>query len=259
MRDAKTQPLGLVLALIVCLCCLSTSTAGAQTATISKWRLDVASVEESVSLGKWKAVRRKAERLATDIRHEGWHGRRLKELLADVAMYQAVAYANLGQTEDAIWYWHVAQNVDHRIRNKNLDSYGSAGKLLREFPLRPRGKAPPNVHLVEKIYGKFVPTRPPKDWAPELLYNAAIASERPADVFVEMVVSRKGRAHHPVMRRPDIHPVLIYGILVALRDLPAFEPARFAGDPVDSLFDLGIPLRMSRWNQGGQAFTGEVQ
>lgn len=259
MRDAKTHSLGLVVAVAGSLCCLSTSTAGAQTATISKWRLAFESVEESVSLGKWKAVKRKADRLATDIRHEGWHGRGLKELLADVAMYQAVAFANLGQTEDAIWYWHVAQNVDHRIRDKNLDGYGSAAKLLREFPLRPRGKAPPNVHLVEQIYGKFAPARPPLEWAPELLYNAAIASERAADVFIEMVVDRRGRAHHPVMKRPDIHPVLVYGVLVALRDVPAFEPARFSGDPVDSLFDLGIPLRMSRWNQGGRAFTGEVQ
>ncbi len=257
--DVKTHALGLVAVITYSWCCLSASGAGAQTAAISKWRLDVESVEKSLSEGKWKAVQRKANKLATDIRHEAWHDRGLKELLADVAMYQAVAYANLGKTEDAIWYWQVAQNIDHRIRNKSLDSYGSAAKLLREFPLRPLGKAPPSVQLVEQVYSKFKPAIPPTKWAPELLYNASIASERPGSVFVEFLVDRRGRARHPVMARSDIHPVLVYGVLVALRDLPAFEPAQFAGGSVDSLFDLGVPLRMSRWDQGGQAFTGEVQ
>ncbi|MEM7587587.1 MAG: hypothetical protein AAF560_29635 [Acidobacteriota bacterium] len=256
--DAKCSWPGFLAGMLFVLALPSTP-AQAQSVAISKWREDFAAAQASLEQGKWKAAKRKADKLATEIGHEAWYERDLEKLLANVAMMQAVTRANLGKTEEAIWYWLVAQNVDRRIRETNLETYGSAAKLLREFPLRPLGKAPPNVHLVEQIAGQFRGARPPKKWAPELLYNAAIASEKPSSVYVEFLVDRRGRARHPVIQSVDVHPVLVYGILVALYDLPAFEPASLRGDPVDSLFDLGVPLRMSRWNQGGQAFVGEVQ
>ena len=224
-----------------------------------KWWAEVEDVDAKLRAGKWKAGKRAAGKLAEDVLLSSWHDRELRRVLAELAFHQAAASANLGEKDDAVWFWHMAQNVDPKIRDKDFAPYGEAGKLLREFPLRRKGQVPPTFRVVRSVYGRRF-TRPvvPKDWSPTIPRNPGVANERSGDVHVELIVDRHGQPHHPVILTPDNHPVLVYGMLESLRTMPRFEPARDSGEPVDSLFKYVISPRTGRWDQGGQTFTGRV-
>ncbi len=233
--------------------------AAAQRPGTDPWRPKVDKVDEQLRAGKWKSGQRKARRLAAEICAEGWYGRELKETLAELAFYQAAAAANLGERDAAAWYWHTAQNVDRRIRERDLAPYGEAGKLLRELRLRRPGTAPPPFRLAEPDYGKYRRARLTEAWAPVLSHNPGAAAERPGDLYVELIVDREGAVHHPVVLTGGANPVLVYGTLEALRAMPRLEPARYGGEPVDSLFKYTLTPDFSRWHKGGKTFTGEIQ
>ena len=222
------------------------------------WEHELEEVDEKLRAGKWKAGHRGARKLAEEILFHGWHDRQLKRILAEVGFFRAAAAANLGRKDEALWYWYVAQNVDRRIREKDLSPYGEASKLLREFPLRRKGTAPPSFGVVEPRYGRFTRAVLDKEWSPVIPNNMAAQEERPGDVHVELIVDRNGQPHHPVMLT-HLHPVVTYGILDALFVMPRLEPARDSGEPVASLFKYVISPTWSRWNQGGNTLRGKIQ
>ena len=217
----------------------------------SQWSPEVAKIDALLQQGKWKPGKRKAHKLAEEIIGESWYGRGLRRVLAELAFLQAVGSANLGERDEAIWYWHIAQNVDHRIRDKDLAPYGEAGKLLREFPLRRRGQAPPAFKVVDPgICRDCNFPRLAERWSPAIPPNAGKAAEQRGDLQVEIIVDREGRPSHPVVLSRDFHPVAVYGALEALRSMPRFKPAHNYGEPVDTLYKFHLDLKQSRWEQG---------
>ncbi len=224
----------------------------------SQWQEDLEQADAKLRDGKWKPGKRAARKLAEEVLFHGWHDRGLGQILAELACYQAVASANLGQKDEAIWFWHMAQNIDLKIRDKDLAPYGEAGKLLREFPLRLRGEAPPSFQVVEPIAGRFVHAAKDPSWSPELPYNAGAQAERPGDLHVELIVDRHGQAHHPVVLATQ-HPIMVYGLLDVLRTMPRLKPARDSGEPVDSLFKYVITPSYTRWDQGGSSLRGTIE
>ena len=250
MRQVFSLILGTALAL----------TAAAQDSTRGpyQWQEDLEKADAKLREGKWKPGKRAARKLAEEVLFHGWHDRGLKQLLAELACYQAVASANLGQRDEAIWYWHMAQNIDRKIRQKDLTPYGDAGELLREFPLRDGGTAPPSFQVVEPIAGRFVHAAKDPGWAPEVPYNQGAQDERPGDVHIELIVDRHGQPHHPVILAYQ-HPVVVYGLLEALRTMPRLKPARDSGEPVASLFKYIITPTYSHWDQGGESLRGTIK
>ncbi len=223
----------------------------------SQWQEGLNKVDAKLRAGKWKPGARAARKLAEEVLSHSWHDRELKRILAELAFYQAAASANLGQKDKAVWYWHMAQNVDRRIREKDLAPYGAAGNLLLEFPLRQKGRAPPNFPVVEPVAGRFVHAVKDPGWSPVVPYSPG-HGERSGDLHVELIVDRHGQPHHPVILT-DPHPIVVYGTLDALSTMPHFEPARDSGEPVDSLFRYAVTPTYSRWDQGGNTLKGTIK
>ena len=210
--------------------------------------------------GSWKPGKRKAHKLAETILKQSWYGPGLRQILAELAFLQAAASANLGERDEAIWYWHMAQNIDRRIHDKDFSPYGEAGKLLREFPLRQRGAAPVPYRVVDPgICRECNFPRLEEKWAPAIPFNAAKVEELKRDLPVELIIDKEGRPRHPVVLSRDLHPVAVYGGLEALRTLPRFKPAHNYGDAVDTLYKLRINLQHSRWEQGGPKLGGRIK
>ncbi len=228
-----------------------------------EWREEVAKVDAKIRDGNWKAGGRKAHKLAEEVITEAWFGQGLREILAELAFLQAVAAANLGERDKAIWYWHIAWNVDPKIRDHDLAPYGAAGKLLREFPLRRRGEAPPAYRVVDP---GICPTcnfpRLAEKWDPAIPPNAAKvarAVEAQSMMRVEIIIDREGKPLHPVVLSRHMHPVAIYGALESLRTLPNFTPAHNYGEAVDTLWKFRMNLEHSRWEQGGAKLRGRIE
>ena len=190
--------------------------AGGQSRATSRWQKDLDKVDAKLRAGRWQAGQRAARKLAENVLSRGWHDRALRSVLADLACYQAAASANLDSNDEAAWYWHMAQNLDARVRDKDLAPYGEAAKLLREFPLRRRGQATARFRVIEPRYGRFTHAVMAEGWSPAMPSNPGARDQRPEAIHVELIVDRHGRPHHPVvLARP--HPVMVYGLLDALR------------------------------------------
>ncbi len=239
----------LISSAILILLLLSASPSPADVVNNSEWKSDLESLEESLRAHKWKPARRAAQKLGKKVMNKSWYGPNLDKVLAEAALAQAIAGANLGDDGEAVWYWHVAINLNHRIRDRDLGPYGRAGKLLYEFPLRAHGEVP--VGFENRERGPLNPSHPPKVpdvGVPTFIINLAGVETRQGDFHVEVIVDKEGRLHHPVVESTYLHPILIYAVLDWLARVPPFEPRRFfEGGASDSLYDISMDFNSTRW------------
>ena len=225
----------------------------------SIWRAAVDEIDADLRAGKWKPSRRKANQLAQQVVRESWYGVGLREVLSELAFQQAAAAANMGRRDEAVWFWEIAQNIDPRIRDKDLNPYGEASKLLREFPLRRKGEIPARFRVVRPSFSRiFKYPRASDGWAPTIPLNAAARIERVGDLKVELIVDEEGKPHHPVLLTTHQHPVIIYGALDAFRTMPNFLPATDNGEAVDCIFEYTASFKLSRWDKGGKLLEGTL-
>jgi Gram-negative bacterial TonB protein C-terminal len=211
---------------------------------------EMAEVDAKLRRGKWRAALAHTERLTETVLGRTWHGRELPAIVAELALYHALAEADLDRREPAIWHWHIAQNLDFRIAKRDLAPYGKAGKLLYEHPLRSRGEVPAPFVVPDHYPGGPPyegPRRPEMKSVPEVVNNAGAAQEGSGDFQVELLIDEQGEVHQPVVISSHLHPIIIYASLEWLRRLPAFTPARFEGEPADALETITVKFQVSRW------------
>ena len=223
----------------------------------SKWWSQVEPIEGSLDNGRWKYARRNTIKLTETILKESWQDRELDALLGELALYRAIAEANLGQWETANWYWHTALNLNRRIAARDLTSYGVAASSLSEAPKRKKGDIP-----VSFLGGAATPDGPvtppgfPDVTVPTLLNNTAAARHRSADFEVEIIVGEKGRIHQPVVVSRHLNPVVIFACLDWMHGVPKLEPAQFEGRPVAATYTVMIEFQINPYS-GALVITEE--
>jgi len=218
----------------------------------SPWWEEVRRLERAAHDGQWKRLRRQAPGLAERITARSWHHPDLRPIFAELALYEALAVANLGDDERAVWLWHTAQNIYPPIRRRDLSSYGRAAKLFAEYPLRARGEVPyrwSKTLLQGPLRGRSLerPKSLEKGDPPVVLESFAVRTEN-ADrpLTMELILDEQGRPHEPVVYLPpDPHPAVVYAVL---RTVPRrrFAPGRLDGEPRPFLIDLKIRFRVLR-------------
>ncbi len=243
---------------VLVIACMSTGSLFAQTLRSTaddhvppaQYQEELEKLDKNLRDHKWKSGLRSARRLTDTILGRSWYGKELGRMLSELALYQAVAEANLGKRDDAVWHWHVAQNLDFRMRRRDLSPYGEAGKLLQEFPLRARGEVPVGF-VVPTTYptGPRLdrPRRPKMRTVPTVLNNTGATIEGSGDFKVEVIIDQSGEFHQPVVVSSYLHPVVIYASLEWLRKWGPFEPALFEGEPADFLDEITVQFNVSRW------------
>ena len=166
---------------------------------------------DSLRNGRWKYARKSAKKLADRILKEAWSDRELKAVLAELALYQAIAEANLDDRDDAIWHWHTALNLEPKIARRDFSGYGKAGRLFIEFPLRKRGEIPPGFQDPAASPSRPPTTPiPPPMTIPTLLNNNGSIRQPSGNFEVEIVVDSGGELHQPVVISGHLHPIVIY-------------------------------------------------
>lgn len=214
----------------------------------SQWWSDVEKVEDTLRSGKWKSGAKKAQRLVDEVVRKSWRGPELKKVLSRLALLQAIAEANLGKDREAIWHWHVACNLDFRVRKTDFSGWGEAGKLLLEYPLRKRGGVPVGFDPLKPALTDHV--RPPavqrQAVPPVVLENTGAALDHRGDLEVEVIVDQDGVLHHPVVLS-ELNPVIVYATLQSLFERKPFIPGTVNGEARDFVFDITVQYHVERW------------
>lgn len=223
----------------------------------SKWWPQVEPIDGSLHNGRWKYARRNSIKLTETILKESWKDRELDALLRELALYRAIAEVNLGQRETAQWYWHTALNLNRRIAERDLTSYGMAAASLSEVPRRKKGKIPARfLGGGSPPDGPVTPPGFPDATVPTLLNNTAAARQRAADFEVEIIVDEKGRIHQPVVVSRHLNPVVVFACLDWMHRVPKLEPAQFKGRPVAATYTVMIEFQINPYS-GALVITEE--
>jgi len=212
----------------------------------SDWWPKVELIDGSLHNGRWKYARKSAAKLGDTITRESWGDPDLGAVLAELALYQAIAEANLDLRDDAIWHWHTALNLEPTLARRDLSSYGKAERLLVEFPLRKRGEMPPGFPDTSTEPGAVAttPVAPPGP-IPTVVNNNAGARESTGNFEAEIIVDSHGELHQPLVISRQLHPVVIYSCLEWLHEMPPFEPGRIGGQAVSALYPLIVQFQVS--------------
>ena len=230
--------------LVVVLGILVAPRAGGDDLTASPWWPSLVKIDERLLEGKWKVAAKIARKLAVEAEGKSWRDPALRHIMTDVALFRAIAAANLGERQAAIHYWHIALNIDsRRARQRDLTAYGDAAKILFEFPLRRKGEIPPGFEVLRSPYRKGFerPVIPKSERT--VIENTGAWRDRPPNFHAEVLLDKEGRIHQPVMTS-ETHPVLAYATLeFFLFEIGPGKPARMDGEPVDVIYFVTMQYR----------------
>lgn len=217
----------------------------------SRWWDEVKRIDRMLESGSWKRALRVLDRQVPEILRLSWSEPDLDRVLGRLALQRAIANANLGNENDALWYWHTAQNLDKSIADTDLAPYGKAAALFASHPLRQPGAVPAGRDVKRSPFfasGVTPPRAQARDDVPTVLENTAARDQYVAPVRVEVIIDAQGRLQQPVVEAPAIHhPAVLYGTLETIRSW-SYDPATQDGKPVDCLYEVEMDLsRRSRW------------
>lgn len=240
---------------------------------VDAWRRRLDELDRTLLAAGWEAAAPLAEALIDEIAAEG--GGAGSDLVAEAVTALALADAGRGRTDDAVWNWHLAQNLAHELRWADLSAYGAAGELLAAHPLRRPGElaagapAPagdePEFGSLRRTSGKDpVYPEPHGRTVPvvEIVLRAGgpespvvLSVDPPAAVLAALRALRGWRfapdSEQPSVRRLSLPPRIRPGA-------PAPEPAtsRFAKLALEALNDGDGVLAECYWDQVGAADRG---
>ena len=202
------------------------------------WTKRLQEADAALKDGKGKKAEKIARLLARDMMDDILFGESAGQWMGTACLMRSLGAAQQGRAEEAVWYWHVAQNLYPTVRGYDLSPYGEAGKLLMASPLRPEsfGELPPTWD--EASTG----ITPPKEtFAPFAVYPLATTDlEAELTIPVECRIDEAGRLSHPLVASGDWGgPTFVYAVLDALRAW-TLEPARRDGEPVIALHRLRV-------------------
>jgi hypothetical protein len=204
---------------------------------LARWQKALQSQNELLRQQEWRRAAKDARKLVEEMVEGVLAGEGSAQLLASAVAQQAVAEAGLGHQDEAVWLWHLAQNLDPGLRRVTLGAYGPPGQALGRRPLRQPGKAPAGGPELPAD-GSFEPPRVIRQEDPRT--PRGLASVRvAADVEVEMIVRPDGQIVEPVLLTVPEYPSLAFVVLQSLREW-RFAPAQAAGAAVPALFRTRI-------------------
>lgn len=167
-------------------------------------------------------------------------------LLGRAAGLRAVAEAALDRSEDARWYWYIAQNLDRDARTMDHTRFGKAGRILSAHRL-----ANPDVQHAE-LHDVIDPVRPERASGPRFvepqrtrvaypyLPRDLLGRDRFSHVvFVQVTIDTSGRLTQPLVVDGGFYPGMIVRAFEALREW-RYRPATLDGRPIPFRFVVPV-------------------
>lgn len=207
-------------------------------------------IDDQLSRRQWEPAAAAAKAAVEQARQDAF-GAGLARSLSRLAL----AEAGLGRTEDAVWHWQIAQNMNPGLFSGDaLASLGAAGELLAGNRLRRLDEPPAGIAVQPPDAAGLQPARKLQGEVPELPARLRDLSV-PKWLRLQAVIDEQGRLRYPVAVSPI--PGMVYEVLAAARDW-RFEPARKDGAPVAVLYDLVVNAPVEKPLTEIAPLTGEL-
>ena len=156
------------------------------------------------------------------------------ESFATILTHKALASAGLGNIDDALWYWCIAQQIEPQIANKDLSSFGAPGEFLKRHPITVVDPATGAGATAPKVLKQVIPTFPA---------GASRFALGGGDLVVQVIVDKNGTPTLPHIIHGLPAPSLSYIALEALKRWK-FQAATRNGEPVASVFNLQVHYKL---------------
>jgi hypothetical protein len=197
----------------------------------------MAELDAQLRRGEWMTVQASAREIASYYRQSAYdYG-----LLAEGLRLLALAEAGMGRTDEAVWHWQVAQNLQPELELVPA-AYGEAGQLLARHRLRHRDEPPAGMNVVATADLGADSTPPRKVAGEEPIFTGDLASPRtPKWARLQVVIDAQGQVVEPVVLAGSLEAVR-WAALEAVRSW-RFEPARRGGQAVAIFLEIALPAR----------------
>jgi TonB family protein len=215
---------------LISIACLGTASAG--TLPAETWRKAVNQNAAVLQMGDYTNSLKASEHVLTEmVKYLGVGGAE-DEILATVLTHKALAQAGLGNINDALWYWYIAQEISPAAAKSDLTAFGAPGEFLKRHPFS----------IVESSPGpKTTPTRVLKQVLPNFPSGASRFGA--GDLVVHIIIDRNGLPTLPHVVHPLPAPTLSFVALEALKRWQ-FAPAKQNGEAVSFPFDLTVHYKL---------------
>jgi hypothetical protein len=213
------------------------------------WRQRAEAIEAQLKGQDWQNAWTQSGALIDSMRENLGPNPQSVELLASAVSRRALAAAGAGREDEAVWLWHVAQNLHPAYRTADFSAYGAAGETLRRRRLRVAGQLPsPGVQSLAEAGpdGRQDGVRPPRKISGDDPRVPAAVHQSGGELLrIEVLIDAEGRVSHPVVLSGIRHPAYVYAALENLRSW-RFQPAESAGEsasPVPVLYEIDLASR----------------
>ncbi len=212
----------------------------------AKWQRNDRAAEQALLAGNPEAALRTLARVLHEMMERMGPGKGGKLAMGIVLMHRALAEADLGQKEAALWDWDVALNFNPALAREDLMPFGEAGRLLHDHPLRSasaetQGKA----DAQEPLYPELGVVEPPKvRKAPRPVFPVGARDwGLQGAITVQVILTKDGRVTQPLVLADLDAATITFSALEALRQW-TFRPAHLEGRPVSVFYNLTVNYRL---------------
>jgi hypothetical protein len=222
---------------------LAVAPAGRAAAAPDKWAREISGLEERLAKREWKDTLDRAVALRQKMLDRIDEAEELVQPLARSLALQALAEANLGRDDDALWHWQAAGSWLPGLDGKDLSSYGLAREVLAPQPAAATPTAPPPLagnspKPSPSGAERYQPVRIRQAVRPVFPASLAKSAKR-GKVRVRLVVGADGRPRQPAVLAAGIVPSMAFPVLDALLHW-RFDPAADGKRPIAVQYEIEV-------------------
>lgn len=203
-----------------------------------RWEKEISKLEAGLQSGEWKKTVERAVKLRGKIIEKVPEPAVLAVPAARTLVVQAIAEANLGRDEAALWHWIAAQNWLDGLPEQDLSAYGRARDILEGRSLADLPEGAPGPPVVGEKAPRYREVKIRRIVRP-VYPSALVKSGMEGKVRVRLVVKADGRPFRPEVLDAGLVPTMAFPALDALGQWQ-FDPATEEGKPVPVVFEVDV-------------------
>ena len=240
----RSRAITLAITLVLCTLALPAEAANLG----KKWAEELRRTEELLVAGEYADARKATRRIAQEMVDAMGPGDKAETVLGLVLTFRSLAEAGLGDRGAALWYWHVALNLDPSLQEIDLRAFGEHGEFLKAHPLPEHSNVTcadgTEDPLCDQAGHELEAPKVRKRPRPAYPYGARAFRES-GQLIVQVVIAKDGSVMSPRVLKALPAPTLSYVALEAIRKW-RFEPAKLDGVPIDAFYNLTVNYTLGR-------------